>query len=42
MVKRWSDVMERASIGEKNILAQWPCTLVEVERVIDSETMLLC
>jgi hypothetical protein len=42
MVKRWSYAMERASIGERNLSTQWPCMLVEVERVIDSEAMLLC
>jgi hypothetical protein len=34
--------MERPPIGERNISTQWPCTLVEVERVMNSETMLLC
>jgi hypothetical protein len=42
MAKRLSDVMVRTSIRERNISTQWPCTLVEVERVMDGETMLLC
>jgi hypothetical protein len=42
MVKRWSDVMARASFGERNLSTQSPCTLVEVERVMDGEAMLLC
>jgi hypothetical protein len=33
--------MERASIGEKNLSTEWPCTLVEVERVMDGKAMLL-
>jgi hypothetical protein len=38
----WSDVMARASIGERNLSTKWSCTLVEVERVMDSEIKLLC
>jgi hypothetical protein len=34
--------MERASIGERNLSTNWTCTLVEVEREMDGETMLLC
>jgi hypothetical protein len=42
MVKRLSDVMMRGSIVERNLSTQWPCTLVEVKRVMGSETILLC
>jgi hypothetical protein len=27
------------SIGERKTLTRWPCTLVEVERAIDGESM---
>jgi hypothetical protein len=41
MVKRWSDVMVRAATGERNLSTQWPYTVVEVERVMDGERILL-
>jgi hypothetical protein len=39
MAKKWGDAMESRSTGERQTSANWPCTLVEGERVMDSEPM---
>jgi hypothetical protein len=39
MAKKWSESMERGSIGERKTLTRCPFTLVEVERAMDSEPL---
>jgi hypothetical protein len=40
MVKRWCDIMERGSIGERQTLTRWLCTLADGERAMDSESLI--